>query len=295
MWRCSPLSLRQRRPVLRWQESGVGDFENVTSDLIMLYLGFGFALLWRTNPWFTPTLLLPLVLIQRALKVPQLRIEATYDDKTGLLNHRHFTRSLEIELDRARRFQHPFVVIMADLDLLRNINNTYGHLAGDIVLAGIANVIRKNLREYDIAGRFGGEEFSLVLPETELEVALAAAERLRRSVAAASFSVATSPVPIQATMSFGLAVFPADGRTSSELLHAADLAVYQAKLRGRNRTVAASEVLHSESLASAAPAVLRNAPAEAQAAPTAVTGTAGQNVGSTAFRCAPPRPAPPSS
>ena len=131
-------------------------------------------------------------------------------------------------------------VIMADLDLLRDINNTYGHLAGDAVLAGVAQVFREQLRDYDVPARFGGEEFSILLPETAPQEALEIAERIRRAVAACEFEVETSSEPIHATVSLGVASFPRDGADANELVHQADLAVYRAKLQGRNRVLDAS-------------------------------------------------------
>ena len=91
---------------------------------------------------------------------------------------------MQEELGRAQRFQRPMSLIMADLDLLRDINNTYGHLAGDAVLRGIAEVFRQQLRHYDVPARFGGEEFSILLPETPPDQAFEIADRIRRSVAA---------------------------------------------------------------------------------------------------------------
>src|SRR5438045_5103893 len=124
---------------------------------------------------------------------------------------------------------------MAYLDLPRYINNSYGHLAGDAVLKGIAEVFRQQLRHYDVPARFGGEEFSILLPETPPEQALEIAERIRRAVAEQEFEVETSEHPIRATISIGVAGFPRDGADANELIHQADLAVYRAKLQGRNR------------------------------------------------------------
>ena len=129
---------------------------------------------------------------------------------------------------------------MADLDLLRDINNTYGHLAGDAVLQGIAEVFRSQLRHYDVPARFGGEEFAILLPETPPEQAFEIAERIRRTVAARTYDVETSSEPIRATVSIGVAAFPRDGADANELIHQADLAVYRAKLQGRNRVLDAS-------------------------------------------------------
>src|SRR4051794_11978578 len=148
---------------------------------------------------------------------------------------------LRDELTRAIRFDRPMSLVMADLDLLRDINNTYGHLAGDAVLAGVAKVFRQQLREYDVPARFGGEEFSILLPETRIAEALEIAERIRRAVAASEFEVATSSEPIRVTVSMGIASYPRDGSDANELVHQADLAVYRAKLQGRNRVVDSSE------------------------------------------------------
>src|SRR5204863_3688293 len=182
----------------------------------------------------------PLVLIHRSLAVPQLQAEARVDPKTGLFNARHFASALAEELGRAERFERPLSLIMADLDLLRDINNSYGHLAGDAVLKGIAEIFRAQLRHFDVPARFGGEEFSILLPETPPEDAFEIAERIRRAVAAATFDIDTSSEPIRATVSIGVAGYPKDAHDANELIHQADLAVYRAKLQGRNRVLGAS-------------------------------------------------------
>ncbi len=228
------------------RESGILDLENLLIDFVMLCLGFVVAVLWNLSAWLILPIVLQLVVIYRALRTPQLKRLAQTDEKTGLWNARHFNTLFTAEVNRAARHNHPLAVIMADLDLLRNINNTYGHLAGDRVLAGIGKIIRETLREYDIAARFGGEEFAILLPETAALEAQAIAERLRHAVESASFEAPTSPTPIHATMSLGLSFYPQDGATSVELLHQADVAVYQAKLSGRNRVITASDVSAAE-------------------------------------------------
>jgi diguanylate cyclase (GGDEF)-like protein len=233
---------------ISWHASGILRVENLVTDLILLLMGYSFALLWQLNPWLVMPAVAPLVLIYRALMIPQLKKDAQTDDKTGLWNARHFTQLFAVEMERARRFDRPLTLLMADLDLLRNINNTYGHLAGDVVLAGIGRIIRQNIREYDIAGRFGGEEFAIVLPETGPDEAQVLAERLRAAVEAAGFEVKVSSTPIHATMSIGIACLPWDSSTANDLIHEADVAVYQAKLKGRNCVVWASDVPHSVEL-----------------------------------------------
>jgi len=233
-------------PMLRFarghsfRESGLFTFESLSTDLVLAAIGVGLATLWRFNPWLIPFALAPLVLIHRSLSVPVLEAEARVDPKTGLFNARHFAAALNEELARAARFGRPVSLLMADLDLLRDINNTYGHLAGDAVLKGIADVFRAQLRHSDVPTRFGGEEFSILLPETTPDVALEIAERIRRAVAETRFEVETSSEPIRATISIGVAGFPGDAVDANALIHQADLAVYRAKLQGRNRVIGPS-------------------------------------------------------
>ena len=222
------------------RETGLFSAESLSTDFVLAALGVAFAAIWTWNPWLLPTAVAPLLLIHRSLSVPALQEEARVDPKTGLFNARYFAAELREELARAGRMDRPMSIIMADLDLLRDINNSYGHLAGDAVLKGIAEVFRKQLRHYDVPARFGGEEFAILLPETPPEQALEIAERIRRAVADRRFEVETSSEPIRATISLGVAGFPKDGTDPNELIHQADLAVYRAKLQGRNRVQGAS-------------------------------------------------------
>jgi diguanylate cyclase (GGDEF)-like protein/putative nucleotidyltransferase with HDIG domain len=215
-------------------------FNGISLDLVLTTLGVGIAAFWQTNPWLIPVALVPLLVVHRTLSVPALEAEARIDPKTGLFNARYFATAMAEEMSRAERFNRPLSLLMADLDLLRDINNSYGHLAGDAVLKGIAEVFRAQLRHYDVPARFGGEEFSILLPETPPEQALEIAERIRRAVAERTFDVETSSEPIRATVSIGVAAFPIDAQDSNELIHQADLAVYRAKLQGRNRVLGAS-------------------------------------------------------
>jgi diguanylate cyclase (GGDEF)-like protein/putative nucleotidyltransferase with HDIG domain len=222
------------------RESQLFTFESLSTELVLASLGVSLAAFWHGHAWMIPFVVAPLLLIHRSLSVPALQAEARVDPKTGLFNARYFASALAEELGRAERFQRPLSLIMADLDLLRDINNTYGHLAGDAVLQGIAEIFRAQLRHYDVPARFGGEEFSILLPETPPEQALEIAERIRRAVADRTFDVETSSEPIHATVSIGVAAYPKDGMDANELIHQADLAVYRAKLQGRNRVLGAS-------------------------------------------------------
>jgi diguanylate cyclase (GGDEF)-like protein/putative nucleotidyltransferase with HDIG domain len=223
-----------------FRETGLFGAEGISVDVILALLGVSLAAFWTWNSWMIFAAIAPLIVVHRSLSVPQLQAEARVDPKTGLYNARYFATTLAAEIARAARFERPMSLIMADLDLLRDINNSYGHLAGDAVLVGIADIFREQLRHYDVPARFGGEEFSILLPETPPEQAMEIAERIRRAVADEQFEVDTAAEPIRATISIGVAGFPKDGVDANELIHQADLAVYRAKLQGRNRVLGAS-------------------------------------------------------
>ena len=231
-------------PMIRWVNGHpmrqLFSYQTLSTEFVFAALGVVLAAFWTSNPWLVPFAIAPMLLIHRALSVPQLQAEARVDPKTGLFNARYFASALTEELGRAQRFERPLSLIMADLDLLREINNTYGHLAGDAVLKGVAEVFRAELRHYDVPARFGGEEFSILLPETPPEQAFEIAERIRRAIAERLFDVETSSEPIRATVSIGVAGFPKDAQDPNSLIHQADLAVYRAKLQGRNRVLSAS-------------------------------------------------------
>src|SRR3954462_1361543 len=223
-----------------FRQSDLFTAESISIDLVLTILGVSLAAFWDWNPWLIFAALAPLVVVHRSLSVPLLQAEARVDPKTGLYNARYFATTLATEIARASRFERPMSLIMADLDLLHDIKNSYGHLAGDAVLKGIAEIFRQQLRHYDVPARFGGEEFSILLPETPPEQAMEIAERIRRAVTEREFEVETAAEPIRATVSLGVAGFPKDGADANELIHQADLAVYRGKLQGRNRVVGAS-------------------------------------------------------
>ena len=221
-----------------FKKSGVFDFFPLILDLTLLYFGAGLSLVWRYNHFALLLFVIPIYLIYSTLRVPALERQTELDRKTGLFNHEYFKQQAGHELSRANRFDRPLTIIMADLDLLRNINNTYGHLAGDEVLIGVAKILKKSVREYDVAARFGGEEFAILLPETTIEQAHERAEFIRKMIEETEFTIPTSVSPIRATMSFGIACRESFSQTVNEIIHNADTALYHSKLNGRNRAFA---------------------------------------------------------
>jgi len=179
---------------------------------------------------------LPLAtLLQRSFRHAQLLNEARADAKTGLLNAATWEREAAAEVARAVRTHSPLAVALLDLDRFKQVNDTHGHLAGDEVLRAVARLMTSVLREYDIAGRFGGEEFVMLLPQTRAPDALRIAERVRAHVARLPI---TGPggERISVTVSIGVAALDAgSSRQLAELLAAADAALYRAKASGRDQ------------------------------------------------------------
>lgn len=158
---------------------------------------------------------------------------ACVDGMTGLNNRRNFLALAENEWSRFRRYGRPLSALMLDIDLFKSVNDTYGHDAGDEVIKAVADILQKNKRTSDIAGRLGGEEFAVMLPETTLESAVAAAERLRQRVAERTTAAATDQITV--TISVGASVCREETSGVEQLLKEADGALYDAKRSGRNR------------------------------------------------------------
>lgn len=164
-----------------------------------------------------------------------LREMSITDHLTRLYNRRHLMDVLERELQRARRKMCPLSLAILDIDHFKKVNDAYGHQHGDEVLAAVADLVRKELRDYDIPARYGGEEFMIILPDTPLNEAFAVAERIRGEVAALTYGGGLHGLRI--TASFGVAGLPARNVNSVEsLIREADKALYRAKQGGRNRT-----------------------------------------------------------
>lgn len=171
---------------------------------------------------------------EERLKVISLKYQkmATQDYLTGVSNRRFFMERAQEELSRANRYTHPLTFMMMDIDHFKNINDTYGHHAGDQVLKNVASICTDNLRVHDLFGRIGGEEFSAMLPETNLNDAMVVAERIRKAIEDAEWAIDGKKV--SCTISIGMSQLNDDSETLDNLMKKADEALYLAKSSGRN-------------------------------------------------------------
>jgi diguanylate cyclase (GGDEF)-like protein len=207
-----------------------------------LGLGAATAALLLSEPWTVAVLLLTILGLHRALLVDQFQAESRTDPKTGLANAEFWHEIARREFAGAERTNSPLGVLYVDLDHFKTVNDTYGHLAGDEALNAVAGELRHEVRDNDLVGRLGGEEFAILLPQTSAADTALAAERIRRRVAALAITVTTGRGPVLCdtiTCSIGVATYPESGTTLDELQMAADLAMYHAKDTGRNRVVTA--------------------------------------------------------
>jgi two-component system cell cycle response regulator len=171
----------------------------------------------------------------------QLSLEmAITDQLTGLHNRRYMGRHLDTLIANAEKSGRPIAFLILDIDHFKSVNDSYGHDIGDEVLREFAGRISANVRGIDLACRYGGEEFVVVMPETDMDLASTVAERLRRSVEATPFAISRAPHKLQVTISIGIASSQSGGDTPDALLHRADQALYRAKREGRNRVIAAA-------------------------------------------------------
>ncbi len=159
--------------------------------------------------------------------------ESSTDFLTGLLNRRGLEKKLSCEIDRSQRFKKTFSLAMIDIDHFKKVNDTYGHAVGDEVLKYVADGLSDKLRSIDTLSRFGGEEFVIIMPETALDGAIPALERMRKKFATGNF-LGDDGISLNVTVSIGLAQYPSHGDTSAKLVESADAALYSAKGSGRN-------------------------------------------------------------
>jgi len=182
---------------------------------------------------------LSIALVTRSQRLLQL---ATSDSLTGLFNRGYVDDRLAMELSRAQRYGKALSLAVIDADHFKALNDTHGHTAGDAVLKKLAEMLRGSFRQSDTAGRYGGEEFVVILPETDIVTACRKVESLRARIAATPIELSHHGKSVRMTISAGLASYPEDGADAAELFATADERMFEAKHAGRNRVVAGTEV-----------------------------------------------------
>jgi diguanylate cyclase (GGDEF)-like protein len=225
--------------------------EALHADFAQIDLGVVTTVVIGVNPVLAIFTVPTVLLARRFMMHAQLLAKSRVDTKTGLLNASTWESEAEAEIARATRTGSPVSVALVDIDHFKMVNDTYGHLAGDVALRAVSDAIREHLRSYDVAGRFGGEEFVLLLPQADEAGALSIAERLRTHIAAMSIPIDNAEGPgrsnaagtcVQLTVSVGIAALDGTARELTDLLAAADSALYYAKESGRNKTHAMAAV-----------------------------------------------------
>lgn len=182
--------------------------------------------------------------LENAQLLQETKVLAITDSLTGLYNHREFQRKLQEEVERSRRYEHEFSLLMMDIDHFKSLNDTYGHQVGDAILKAVGRLIQEEVRMVNISARYGGEEFAIVLPETSLRNAFLVAERVRKKIFTNRFVLADDRETM-VTVSIGVAAYPSDGENREGLIYAADQSLYMAKEAGRNFVYCYSDGLRS--------------------------------------------------
>jgi diguanylate cyclase (GGDEF)-like protein len=170
---------------------------------------------------------------KRAHLYQKIQELAITDSLTGSLSRGFYMERFKEELERSEKFRFNFSLLMADIDHFKQCNDNYGHLVGDAILKEVAKTLKENIRQIDLIGRYGGEEFSIILIETDKEGAKFAAERIRQALEARHIRVYDEDLKV--TVSIGISTYPGDARDVQALIERADEALYQAKQGGRNR------------------------------------------------------------
>jgi diguanylate cyclase (GGDEF)-like protein len=213
--------------------------EALVADFTEFDLGVLITIVVAVNPVLAIFAVPTVLLVRRFMMHGQLLAQSRIDTKTGLLNASTWETEAATEIARAVRTGVPLALALVDIDHFKLVNDTYGHLVGDKALRAVTEALRNQLRAYDLAGRFGGEEFAILLPHTREVDALTVAERLRVHIAGLSIPVRDNDEAgpsVKLTISVGVAALDGVSRELTDMLAAADAALYHAKETGRNRT-----------------------------------------------------------
>jgi diguanylate cyclase (GGDEF)-like protein len=221
------------------RRQALGSRDDMVIDAADHCLGLLVAVIWTASAGLVAIALPPVLLLQRSLLHGELLQASRTDAKTGLANPGHWREVAEREVARALRGRQPLAVLLVDIDHFKEVNDTVGHLAGDQVLAAVAEALRNTVRPRDLVGRFGGEEFVVLLPEVSADAAQRTAERMREQVEKVRCTAGERRAPVTVTVSIGIAMLTPETANLTSLLAASDTALYQAKAKGRNRVVPA--------------------------------------------------------
>ena len=186
--------------------------------------------------------------LQSARQYEEIKRLTFIDALTPAYNHRFFQEALTKEIHRHSRTHHELALAMLDIDNFKKINDTFGHPAGDEILKGLVEELMQNARDSDVVARYGGEEFAIIFPDTRVQSARDAANRLRELIERRDFPLPQFDRTMHITVSIGVAVYPHDGTTSADLISRADAALYYAKKNGKNQVAMASEVAAAEAM-----------------------------------------------
>jgi len=237
------VAVKLHHPVRPWRKTFGTKAENAL-EMATLSLGGVTAIVLVNQPALVALMLLPVIVLHRNVLMRQLEEKAAQDSKTGLLTAEEWQTRVAAELVRNARTREPFGVLMVDLDRFKKVNDTFGHVAGDAVLRMVAATITGQLRAYDSVGRWGGEEFVVLLPQIPDQGACDVAERIRTAVGDLTVTVTVGDathVITDLSASVGVACFPEAAATVDGLVHRADEAMYLAKRAGRNTVVSSAE------------------------------------------------------
>jgi diguanylate cyclase (GGDEF)-like protein/putative nucleotidyltransferase with HDIG domain len=248
LFMCWFVLIEFRDPIIFFAESGSTVGKPSGTGVLLFFLLFTCIMLLAIGGFTALSTAITKKALVQADRATELELayatiaqQALTDGLTGLPNHRALMEQLEKEIERARRHKRPFSLLFFDADRFKHINDTYGHAVGDTVLCQLGERARSILRREDTIGRFGGEEFVVLLPESGIAEATEIAERIRAAVATCPIITPDASDAITATVSIGLATYPSDGETDEILLTNADEAMYIAKRMGRNQVRTAAE------------------------------------------------------
>ncbi len=182
------------------------------------------------------------IMLQNAALLDSNRSGTWVDHLTGVANRHYFLQRFESELRRTENYRQALALFMFDIDEFKKVNDTYGHLAGDVVIKKMAGIVKKSTRGSDLVGRFGGDEFMVLITSTTEEQAISFAENIREMISATDIGIPGAEDPVRITISGGLAMFPTHGKSTTDLFRTADDALYESKRQGRNRILIAASV-----------------------------------------------------